>query len=167
MVGEHPAVDQAPFEWPGRGAVAQLEVAHEDLVDAARERRREAVGHGRHEVGIAGDDGALGCKRQDAVELCAVAVDVEVHDRHACELGQVRDPAQLRLADDMLAEVARRAAREDRVPLPGERRPEQPVVEPRDRTRADRQQRGPRDGARRVHAAPVLQMPQGPDRELL
>ena len=53
------------------------------------------------------------------------------------ELDGVGDAAQLRLADDVLAEVARRLAREDRVRLAGERRAEQAVVELGERPRAD------------------------------
>src|SRR5207248_3315889 len=85
MIREHPAVDGAPLERPGGGAVTQFEAADEDLVDTACERLREAVGDRRHEVRVPGDDGALRCERDHAVELLAVAVDVEVDDRHSRE----------------------------------------------------------------------------------
>src|SRR5207248_8159671 len=105
VIREHPAVDGAPLERPGGGAVTQFEAADEDLVDAACERLREAVGDRRHEVHVPSDDGALRCECDHVVELLAVAVDVEVDDRRSLELDGVGDAAQLRLADDMLAEI--------------------------------------------------------------
>ena len=98
VIGEHAAVDDAPLQRPRRRAVAQLQPADEDLVDAAGERRREAVRRGRHEVRVARHDRALRRERERRGRTASpVAVDVEVHDRHALELDRVGDAAQLRL----------------------------------------------------------------------
>ena len=90
---------------------------------------------------------ARGASASDAVELLAVAVDVEVHDRHARDLDGMGDAAELRLADDVLAEVARRLASEDRVRLAREGRAQQSVMERRDGPGADGKQRASRDRA--------------------
>ena len=73
------------------------------------------------------------------VELRAVSVDVEVHHPHAVEVDGVGDPPQLDVADHGRAEVASGARREDRIPLPCHRRPQEPVVECGDGARADRE----------------------------
>ena len=78
----------SPFQ-----GLPELVAYNEDLVDAARERRRESVGRRGHEVRVARDDRPLGRKGENAVELLAVAVDVEVHDRAARDLDGMRDPA--------------------------------------------------------------------------
>ena len=88
-------------------------------------------------------------------------------DRHSFELDGVGDAAQLRPADDMLAEIPTGSAGEDRIPLSRESRPDEPVVERGDGPPADREQRAPRDGGRCTHPAPALEMRQCPDRQLL
>jgi glycosyltransferase involved in cell wall biosynthesis len=167
VVGEDPTVERPPLERPGRRAVDQSEPAHEDLVDASRQRRRESVGGRRDEIRVARDDRTLTGEAEHAVELRAIAVDVEVDDLKAVEVDCVGDPPQLRLADDCRAEVVRGARRQDRASLPGHRRAEQPVVQRRDGPRADGEQRPARDGRGRMHSAPVLEVPERPDRQLL
>jgi glycosyltransferase involved in cell wall biosynthesis len=167
VIREDTTVDGALFERPRRGAVAQLEPAHEDLVDAAGKRRREAFRNGRDEVGVPRHDCALARQRDDSVELRSVTVDVEVHDRHARDLDGLGDSPELRFAHDVNAEVARRLAREDRVRLTRHGRAKQAVVQSRDCPGPEREQGPPRDGAGRVHSAPVLEVRQRPDRQLL
>jgi glycosyltransferase involved in cell wall biosynthesis len=167
MVGEHPAVDDAPFRRPRRGAVAKLQAAHEDLVDAAGERRRESVRGRRDEVRVPRQDRALPRERYDPVELRTVAVDVEVHDRHTVEVDGVRNAPQARVTDDLLPEIACGTPGEDRIPFSREGRPEQAVVESGDGPRTDRQQGAARDRSERVHSAPAFELVQRPYRQLL
>ncbi len=123
MIGEHPARDGTPLHGPGGRAVDQLEPAHEDLVDASRERRREALRHRSHEVRVAGDERLLARELEHTVELLAPAVDVEVHDLDAADGDRVGDASELRLTHDVRAEILRGLAREDRVRLAGHRGP--------------------------------------------
>jgi glycosyltransferase involved in cell wall biosynthesis len=167
VIGEHTTCDGAPVHRPRGRTVDEVEPAHEDLVDAALERRREAGRHGSNEVRVAGDDRPVVREREDAVKLLASAVDVEVHDGHVGDLDHVRDAPQLRVAHDMGPEIRCGLAREDRVRFPGHRRPEKPVVEIRHGARAEWQQRAPRDGRGCMHAAPALELVERPDRQLL
>jgi glycosyltransferase involved in cell wall biosynthesis len=160
-------VKRAALGRPGGRSLDRGQPADEDLVDAPCQRRREPVYSGRDEIRVAGYDHPLARQRQYAIELRAVAVDVEVHDLHAVQLGGMRDSPQLGPADDGRAEVARRACRQDRIRLPRHGRPQQPVVEGRHGARAEREQRPARDGGGRVHPAPLLELPECPDRQLL
>jgi glycosyltransferase involved in cell wall biosynthesis len=159
--------DGASLGRPRRRAVNQGQPAHEDLIDAARERRRESLGHGSDEVRVAGHDRTRSCECQDPIELLAAAVDVEVHNRDVVERDGVRDPSQPRLTHDVPTEVACGLAREDRVGLARHRRSQQTVVEVRDQARSEPQQRAPRHRADCAHPAPALELAQRPDRQLL
>ena len=128
MVGEDAARDSSPFERPRCRCVDDLEPAHENLVDAARERRAEALRHRSDEVRVAGDDRPVAREREHAIELLAPAVDVEVHHGHVVDFGHVSDASQLRLTHDMRPTITRRLAREDRVRLPRHSGPQKPVV---------------------------------------
>jgi hypothetical protein len=123
VIGDHAAIHDAALDRPRRRPITQSQPAHEDLVDAAGQRSGEPVHRWGHEVRITRDDRPLGREGYDAIELVALAVDVEVHDGHAFDLRSVGDSPQLRMADDVLAEIARGDAREDRVGLPRHRRP--------------------------------------------
>lgn len=167
MIREDATRERAALDRPRGRPLADGEPAHENLVDAVGERRREPVRAGRDEVRVSGDDRSLAREIDDAVELRAIPVDVEVDHRDAAEVHGMRDPPQSRLPHDPRSQIASGSAGEDRVRLPRERRSQQAVMQRGHGARPDREPGRPRDRARRVHAAPAFQMPERPHRQLL
>ena len=167
MIRQDAPLDDAALQRPRGWAVAQPESAHEDLVDTAGERRREALGDGSHEIRVAGQDRALSGECDDAIELRPIAVDMEVEDRHAVHLCHLRDAPQPFLPHDMDTDRLCRSTRQNRVGFARHGRAQQSVVQRRDRPRTDREQRPPRDRAVRVHPAPALEVSERPYRQLL
>jgi glycosyltransferase involved in cell wall biosynthesis len=167
VIRQDPPGDASPLEGPRGWSVAEGQPTYEDLVDAACQRRREPVCSGRDEVRVSRHDRPSPRERDDALELRAISVDVEVDDGHAVEVDGVGDPAEPLLPHDVRTQVARGISRENRVRLAADGRAQEPVMERGHGPGAERKQGAAGDGACRMHAAPALEVPQRPHRQLL
>ncbi len=151
---------------------ARRKPADEDLVDARAERRaesREVVG--RREVEVAGEDNALLVPDEigDALELILTPRVAVRHDDAVVHPDRMHDPLKPDGADDGRPAVDESHPGQDRVCLPRERGAQKTVID-RGEPAAEPcalDPRAPGDDARRVHAAPALEVAERPERKLL
>src|SRR3954453_11941199 len=171
MIGEEAVAEAAPVIGPSEGA-PRRKSANEDLVDAAGKRCAEAlkvVGRQEIEVAAEHDSVLVPDEVDDTLELIRTPRVAVGDDDAVVQPDRVHHPPEPDRADDGRPPVDELPTGEDRVCLPRERRTQKTVIDRREPAAeaCALHTRPARDDARSVHAAPSLELTEGPERKLL